>query len=93
MPSDDLRIGVIGAGGKGAVDTDGCASENIVALCDVDSNTLAGRLKRYPKAKGFRDYRVMLEKMGDKLDAVTVSTPDHHHFHASMLAMKASILR
>jgi hypothetical protein len=32
-----LNIAAIGAGGKGASDTDHCATENIVALCDVDS--------------------------------------------------------
>jgi predicted dehydrogenase len=90
-PNEKLNIGVIGAGGKGVVDSDGCATENIVALCDVDSRTLAARKNRYPKAKVYRDYRKMLEEMGDKLDAVTVSTPDHHHFPASMLAMKMGL--
>lgn len=39
-PNDKLNIGIIGAGGKGASDTQGVASENIVALCDVDEATL-----------------------------------------------------
>lgn len=90
-PNEKLNIGVIGAGGKGAVDSDGCATENIVALCDVDSRTLTARKGRYPKAQTFRDYRKMLEKVGDKLDAVTVSTPDHHHFPAAMLAMQMGL--
>ena len=66
-------------------------SENIVALCDVDEGTLRDRKGRFPKAQTFSDYRVMLEKIGDKLDAVTVSTPDHHHFAASMLAMQLGL--
>ena len=86
-PNDKLNIGVIGAGGKGTADSEGVMSENIVALCDVDERTLRARKARFPKAKLFKDYRVMLEQVGDQLDAVTVSTPDHHHFPASMLAM------
>ncbi|MEO1524343.1 MAG: Gfo/Idh/MocA family oxidoreductase [Planctomycetota bacterium] len=43
----------------------------------------------FSDAAFFTDYREMLADMGDKVDAVTVSTPDHHHFHASALAMLA----
>ena len=86
-PNSKLNVGVIGAGGKGTADSEGVMSENIVALCDVDERTLRARKARFPKAKLFKDYRVMLEQLGDQLDAVTVSTPDHHHFPASMLAM------
>ena len=90
-PNSKLNIGVIGAGGKGTADSEGVMSENIVALCDVDERTLRARKGRFPKAETFSDYRVMLEKVGDKLDAVTVSTPDHHHFAASMLAMQLGL--
>src|SRR4051794_15047161 len=77
-----LSIAAVGAGGKGAVDLGYCASENIVALCDVDQKNAAGSFKRFPEAKRFKDFRVMLEKEGKNVDAVTVSTPDHTHFHA-----------
>ncbi len=76
--NDKLNIGVIGAGGKGASDTDYCATENIVALCDVDENRAAKQLEKYPNAKFYRDWRKMLEKE-KTLDAVIVSTPDHTH--------------
>lgn len=82
-----LNIAVIGAGGKGASDTDACAGENIVALCDIDENTLRNRAQKYPKAKHFRDYRKMLETLKE-IDAVTVSTPDHSHAPAALAAMK-----
>src|SRR5262245_37498366 len=61
-PNEKLNIAAIGAGGQGATDTDGCASENIVALCDVDENRLRERGTKYPKAKLYRDYRKMLEE-------------------------------
>ena len=86
-PNEKLNIASIGAHGQGASDTDGCAGENIVALCDVDANRLAERAAKYPKAKLYRDYRKMLEERND-LDAVIVSTPDHHHAFAAMMAMK-----
>jgi predicted dehydrogenase len=87
-PNEKLNIAVIGAGGKGASDTDCCDTENIVALCDVDEKTLNDRGTKYPKARRFRDYRKMLEEIGNEIDAVTVSTPDNHHFIAAMRAMK-----
>src|SRR3954471_12613830 len=85
--NEKLNIAVIGSGGKGASDTDACASENIVALCDVDQDTLDKRGTKYPGAKKFRDYRKMLEEMKN-IDAVIVATPDHHHAPASVMAMK-----
>ena len=86
-PNEKLNIAVIGAGGKGSSDTDGCASENIVALCDVDEKTLNSRGEKYPNARKWRDYRKMLAEQKD-IDAVIVSTPDHHHAPAAMMAMQ-----
>ncbi|MFK8110900.1 MAG: Gfo/Idh/MocA family protein [Rubripirellula sp.] len=95
-------LGAIGAGGKGVADIMGAkkAGFEVVALVDVFDATkltkLEGKLKKlgqvrdtFPDAQFFSDYREMLSSMGDKVDAVTVSTPDHHHYHASSLAMKA----
>ena len=77
-PNEKLDIGGIGAGGRGRDDIEGVSGENIVALCDVDSNALAGAGRKYPRARLYADYRVMLEKEKN-LDAVTVGIPDHHH--------------
>jgi len=82
-----LNIGIIGAGGMGGGNHNGMLSENIVAVCDVDDNKTNEGLKRSPKAKSYRDFRVMLEKHGKELDAVVVSTPDHSHTMAATLAM------
>lgn len=96
-PSDTLNIGCIGVGGKGTSDIRSCSGENIVALCDVDDSIVAQFLKSdrntpeqkamYDKASKFRDFRVMLEEEKG-IDAVTVSTPDHSHAVAAMMAMK-----
>ena len=85
-----LNIACIGIGGKGRSDTDACAGENIVALCDVDSGSDSYDIqtKKYPSAKFYKDYRQMFAQMGDRIDAVTVSTPDHTHAMIATLAMK-----
>src|SRR5262245_28808844 len=85
-----IRVAVIGAGGKGASDTDETAKVggDIVALCDVDKKTLDDRGSKYPNAKLFQDYRKMLEEMGKDIDAVVVATPDHVHAPASVMAVK-----
>lgn len=84
-----LRIAAIGAGGKGSVDIGYCKNENIVALCDVDDANAAGTFKAFPQALRYRDYRIMLEKEAKSIDAVTISTPDHTHFHAAVLALQS----
>ena len=83
-----LNIAAIGAGGKGQSDTDCCASENIVALCDVDKEHCAGQLEKYSSAKFYQDFRKMFDEMGKSIDAVTVSTPDHFHAIAAAAAIK-----
>jgi hypothetical protein len=83
-----LDIAAIGAGGKGESDISDCASENIVALCDIDHKRCAKSIQRFPNAKLYTDYRKMLDEMGKSIDAVTVSTPDHHHAPAAAMAMK-----
>jgi len=89
-PSDKLSIAAIGCGGKGRSDIEGvAATENIYALCDVDSSMALDAVQKYPKAKRFKDYREMLDKEGRNIDAVTVSIPDHSHAAAGTLAMKA----
>ncbi len=85
--NEKLNIGIIGVGGKGESDAEGVSGENIVAICDVDEKTLDKAAQKYPNAKRYRDYRKMLAEQKD-LDAVTVSTPDHHHFPASVMAMQ-----
>jgi len=73
----------------GATDVRGVGkTENIYALCDVDDRQAAQSFTAFPLAKRFKDFRVMLDKEGKNIDAVTVSTPDHTHTVAGMMAMK-----
>ena len=88
-PLERLNFASIGVGGKGSSDTKSAAdSGNLVAICDIDDKRLAKAAVRYPKAKKFNDYREMLTEMDGQIDAVTVSTPDHSHAPASIMAMK-----
>ena len=84
-----VNVAGVGCGGKGESDL-GIAAEgaNIVAFCDVDRDRLKKAQQKYPGAKTFESFREMFEVMGDKIDMVTVSTPDHAHFPAAMEAIK-----
>ena len=86
-PSDKLNVAGIGVGGMGGGNMRQCQGENIVALCDVDSKKAAGTFKRFPNAKKYKDFRIMLEKQKD-IDAVMIATPDHTHAVIAMAAMK-----
>lgn len=86
-PSEKLDIAAIGAGGQAAWDIDNLNSENIVALCDVDSNRAAETFRKYPNATLYKDFRTMLDKEKN-IDAVLVATPDHIHAVATMAAIK-----
>jgi predicted dehydrogenase len=101
--NERVQIGCIGISGKGYQDTMSTAEAGgaIVALCDVaDPRDLSlGRRKakagetvvdKFSDAKFFTDYREMIAS-APGLDAVVVSTPDHHHFHATMLAMRKGL--
>ncbi len=87
-PGGKLNIAGVGVGGMGASNLANLASENIVALCDVDLNHAAGTLKKYPDAKVYTDYREMLDKQKD-IEAVLIATPDHTHAVIAMAAMRA----
>jgi predicted dehydrogenase len=86
-PSNKLNIAGVGVGGRGAGDLRSVGGENIVALCDVDSKRAAGTVKKFPRAKVYSDFRVMLDKQKN-IDAVVVATPDHTHAVATMMAIK-----
>ncbi|MCL2305894.1 MAG: Gfo/Idh/MocA family oxidoreductase [Planctomycetaceae bacterium] len=84
-----IAFGGIGIGGKGHGDINNAAKFcDVVALCDTDRKRLKNAQERFPNAKSFTDYREMLDSLGDKLDAVNVSTADHTHACASLMAMR-----
>ncbi|SFJ20984.1 Gfo/Idh/MocA family protein [Planctomicrobium piriforme] len=90
-PNSKVRYACIGIGGKGKSDSSDAASfGEIVAICDIDDRNLkkASVQPGFEHAEQFSDFEEMLTKLGDKIDAVTVSTPDHTHAPAAAMAMK-----
>jgi predicted dehydrogenase len=90
-PSDRLMVAGVGVGGKGESDLERIYSggkSDIAFLCDVDDRRAAGSVKRFPKAKYYKDYRQMLDKEAKNIDGVVISTPDHTHAMIAMAAMQ-----
>lgn len=91
IKTSTLRTAHIGVGGMGGADLKSIASHGQVtvsALCDVDANALATAKKLHPQAQTFADYRRLFDQIGKDIDAVIVSTPDHTHAPASVMAME-----
>ncbi|OYP35029.1 Gfo/Idh/MocA family protein [Rhodopirellula sp. MGV] len=91
-PVGKFRTAHIGVGGMGAADLGSISSHpsvEVAALCDVDSTRLAEASAKHPGAKTFSDFREMIDSLGDAIDGVVVSTPDHTHAPAAMTAMNA----
>ena len=89
-PSDKLNIAGIGAGGKGESDLSEFSKSpkaNIVALVDVDDRQAKKSVARFPKAKYYKDFREMLDKEKNNIDACSVSIPDNTHAVAAIAAM------
>lgn len=90
-PSDMLNVASVGVGGMGGSDVSRFAASgkaNIAYLCDVDTRRAADSVKKFPKAKFYKDFRDMLDKEHKHIDAVSVSTPDHQHAIVALAAMQ-----
>lgn len=90
-PSDRLIVAGVGVGGKGESDINNFAKSgkaDIGFLCDVDDRRAANSVKRFPKAKYYKDWREMFDKESKNFDAVSVSTPDHNHAVTTLAAMQ-----
>ncbi len=92
--NEQLNVACFGVGGKGGSDSANAATfGNVLAICDVDRNTLdsKSRSKGFDQAEKFTDYRELLAKYGEKIDIATVSTPDHMHGPITLAAMRLGI--
>lgn len=74
------------------MDLKSVSSEDIVALSDVDDNRAANRFKEQPKTRRFKDFRQMVEKMANEIDAVVVTTPDQIHAAACLPALEKKVI-
>ncbi len=90
-PNDRMKIAFIGTGGRGGSNLQTIAKSegvDVVGLCDVDSRFLTGAGNKFPKAKQFQDFRKLYDDIGNDVDAVVVSTPEHTHAYAAMPALQ-----
>ncbi|MDR0610331.1 MAG: Gfo/Idh/MocA family oxidoreductase [Planctomycetaceae bacterium] len=88
-PNERLAFAGIGIGGKGAGDIANAARfADVVAVCDVDKGRLDHAAKKYPKAKAYTDFRKLFEEQEKSIDAATISTADHTHAPAGLMAMR-----
>ena len=87
--SGKLNIACVGTANRAAANVSGVKGENIVALCDIDSNYLERAKAQFPNAKTYSDYREMIEAESKNIDAVVVATADHNHAPASIRAIRA----
>ena len=86
--NDKLNVAVVATGGRGGASLGAAAaSENIVALCDVNEANLNAAASRFPNARKFVDFRKMFDRP-QEFDAVTVATCEHTHAMPTMLALK-----
>ncbi len=90
-PSSKLNIAHVGIAHQGAYSVQGCATENQIALCDVDESYLEAAKRDRPSAKLYTNFRDMLDELGDKLDAIVVATPDHTHAAIAIAGMKMGL--
>ena len=91
-PSKKLNVALIGVWGRGNAHHRAIGKENVVALCDIDENKLAGAAKKWPKAKTFVDWRKLLDDhkaLG--LDAIVICTTDHTHAHITNWALNRDL--
>ena len=90
-PSSKLNIAHVGIARQGAFSLNGCSGENQIALCDADQRNLDAAKPGRPNAQMFTDFREMLDKVGSKLDAIVVATPDHTHAVVAIAGMKLGL--
>ena len=82
-----LNLAVIGSGGRGGASLRALAAENITVLCDVDEKRLDASAAPYPQARKLVDFRKIFDKPSE-FDAVVVSTCEHTHAMATLLALR-----
>jgi predicted dehydrogenase len=90
-PNSRLQLAAIGVSARGYADLHSLASHpkaKFVAFCDIDQANFAKADADHPGTPHFADFRAMLEKLGDTVDAVIVATPDHLHALAAVEAMR-----
>jgi predicted dehydrogenase len=91
-PSNKLNLALVGTWGRGEAHFDSLATQNVVALCDVNAEHLAFGLKKFPGAKTYEDWRKLLDdhqKLG--LDGIVICSLDHTHAFVTNWALNRGL--
>jgi predicted dehydrogenase len=87
-----LRLACIGTANRAWENIQEIRHEQVVALCDVDSDYLSRAGHEFPDAARTRDWREVIEHARAlDLDGLVVSTPDHMHAPIATAALSARI--
>ncbi len=89
-PNEKLNIAFVGVSNRAAANLSELLAgspENIVAFADVDSRFRDQMSSRFKDAKGYSDFRKMLDESHAQIDAVLVACTDHVHAPAAAMAM------
>jgi predicted dehydrogenase len=90
-PNSLVHVACVGVNGMGLTDVSQIGSHSkvkLVGFCDVDKDRFDKADVKFPNVPHFEDYRDMLAQLGDRCDAVSVSTPDHTHAPVALAAMR-----
>jgi len=91
-PGNKLNLALIGCWGRGEAHFDSLATQNVVALCDVNDDHLAFGLKKFPGAKTYADWRKLLDDhQALGLDGVVICTTDFTHAMISNWALNRGL--
>jgi predicted dehydrogenase len=95
LRSDDqarqLHVACVGVKGMGFADLSNIGSHSsvkFVGFCDIDAARFDEADAAFPGVPHFADFREMFSELGDTVDAISVSTPDHMHAPISIAAMR-----
>jgi hypothetical protein len=90
-PNEKLNLAFVGVGGRGQSLIQSLSplkDLNLAAFSDVDDAYAGKSYEAFPQVRRYTDYRRMYDELERQIDAVVVATPDHHHYPASMMALK-----
>ena len=88
-PNNRLNVALIGAYGRARAHYGILKEENVVAICDVNKESISFALKEFPKARVYEDWRKCLDHPG--LDAVLCCTTDFTHSFISNWALNRDL--
>ena len=90
-PNEKINLICVGTANRAARNIEGVESQEIIAFCDVDSRYLDTALAKHKEARGYADYREMIDKESSKADGIVVATADHNHAPAAIRGINAGL--